>query len=190
MSFCAESTDEGAIEAKVDAGDAKAEEVLSAMCYQIAKIVGTAAITLEGKVDALGFTGGLVNSKFATSRLRRWTGWLAPIYVFQEQNEMEALAARASRWADFIFVSDGRAMEAKAREAGLSSVPGDVVDCLGKREAAEKTVALVREVRADILLASDLRMGNVLHKAFTYVAKKRVVVAVMGSEGSHFESVI
>ena len=91
------TADVGAIEARADTGDAKAEELLSAMCYQIGKDIGAAAAVLRGKVDALGFTGGLVNSKFVMDRLREQTSWLAPVHVFQEQNEMEALALGALR---------------------------------------------------------------------------------------------
>lgn len=35
--------------------------------------------------------------------------------------------------------------------------------------------------KADILLVSDLRMGNVLHKAITYFANKRVGCAIIGT---------
>ncbi|MEL7622376.1 MAG: bifunctional enoyl-CoA hydratase/phosphate acetyltransferase [Clostridiales bacterium] len=34
---------------------------------------------------------------------------------------------------------------------------------------------------ADILLMSDIRMGNVLHKAITYIAKKPLATAIMGA---------
>ncbi|MDR2136802.1 MAG: butyrate kinase, partial [Synergistaceae bacterium] len=91
------TADVGAIEARSSAGDAQAEEILSSMCYQIAKSVGAAAVSLKGRVDALGFTGGLVNSKFVMNRLREWTEWIAPVHVFQEQNELTALAAAALR---------------------------------------------------------------------------------------------
>lgn len=36
--------------------------------------------------------------------------------------------------------------------------------------------------RADILLMSDINMGNALHKAITYFAKKKVAVVVMGAQ--------
>jgi len=35
--------------------------------------------------------------------------------------------------------------------------------------------------KADILLVSDIRMGNVLHKAITYFAKKRIGSIIMGT---------
>jgi butyrate kinase len=92
------TADVGSIEARADAGDAKAEEVLSAMSYQIAKSIGAAAVSLKGEIDALGFTGGLVNSKFVMNRLREQTAWIAPVHVFQEQNELEALALGALRY--------------------------------------------------------------------------------------------
>ena len=78
------------------------------------------------------------------------------------------VAAGASRFADFLFVGDAQAIEARAAEACLPAVPGEIVDCRGEREAAERAVALVREGRADMpmkgLMATSVFLKAVLDK--------------------------
>lgn len=50
-------------------------------------------------------------------------------------------------------------------------------------EASAKHKGLTGNVagNADILLVSDIRMGNVLHKAITYIAQKKVGSVIMGT---------
>ena len=78
------------------------------------------------------------------------------------------VAAGASKWAEFLFVGEASMIEQKSRQAGFSSVPGEVLHCSGEREAAEKTVALVREGRADIpmkgLMPTSVFLKAVLDK--------------------------
>lgn len=47
--------------------------------------------------------------------------------------------------------------------------------------AAHKKIHSEVAGRADILVVSDIRMGNVLHKAVTYIARKKVASVVMGT---------
>jgi butyrate kinase len=50
---------------------------------------------LFGKVDAILLTGGLARSEYIISRLRQRIEFLAPVYCFPGEDEMEALALNA-----------------------------------------------------------------------------------------------
>ena len=78
-------------------GNERAALILDAMAYGIAKEIGSDAAVLKGKVDAIGLTGGLANSEYLTSRIRERVSFLAPVYLFPGESEMEALALGALR---------------------------------------------------------------------------------------------
>lgn len=86
------TTDIPAIIKSIEAGDQKAELVLNAMIYQVAKSVGAAAVVLYGKVDAILLTGGIAHSEYVTSRLKERVSFLAPVHVYPGEDELEALA--------------------------------------------------------------------------------------------------
>ena len=91
-------TDNGLeIEDRIKDGDKKAELILKAMCYQVAKEIGASAAVLEGKVDAIFLTGGLAYDKFIVDEITRMNGFIAPIHVYPGENEMEALSQGALR---------------------------------------------------------------------------------------------
>jgi butyrate kinase len=50
---------------------------------------------LCGKVDAIILTGGLVYSDYIVEKLRERIEYLAPVYCYPGENEMEALAMNA-----------------------------------------------------------------------------------------------
>ena len=54
-------------------------------------------------------------------------------------------------------------------------------NAISEESAKHKGVKGVVAGNADILLVSDIRMGNVLHKAITYYAKKRVGSVIIGT---------
>lgn len=85
------------IEEMADNGDEKANLVLSAMAYAIAKEIGSDAAVLEGEVDAIALTGGIAYSKFVTSRITKYVKFIAPLYIYPGESEMEALAMGALR---------------------------------------------------------------------------------------------
>lgn len=89
------TTDIPAIIKSIDEGDEKAELVLNAMIYQVAKSVGAAAVVLYGKVDAILLTGGIAHSDYVTSRLKERVSFLAPVHVYPGEDELEALVANA-----------------------------------------------------------------------------------------------
>ena len=53
------------------------------------------ATVLCGKVDAILLTGGIAYSDYVVSRLKKRISFLAPIYVYPGENEMESLAFNA-----------------------------------------------------------------------------------------------
>ena len=89
------TTDIPAIVASIEKGDQKAELILNAMIYQVAKGIGAAAVTLYGKIDAILLTGGITHSEYVVSRLTARISFLAPVHVYPGEDELEALAQNA-----------------------------------------------------------------------------------------------
>ncbi len=89
------TTDVQAIIGRIEEGDTHAELVLNAMIYQIAKSVGAAAVVLYGKVDAILLTGGIAHNDYVVSRLKERVSFLAPVFVYPGEDELEALAMNA-----------------------------------------------------------------------------------------------
>lgn len=89
------TTDVPAILKSIEEGDQKAELVIDAMIYNVAKAIGAASVVLYGKIDAILLTGGIAYSDYIVSRLRKRISFLAPVEVYPGENEMEALALNA-----------------------------------------------------------------------------------------------
>ena len=85
------------VEAAVKAGDAKAEVIYRAMAYQIAKDIGAMAAVLSGDVDGVVLTGGLAHSGMLTGWVEQRVRFIAPVFVFPGEDEMEAMAEGALR---------------------------------------------------------------------------------------------
>ncbi len=80
------------IEARIRNGDSYAALVLKAQALQIAKCVGELCVVLKGDCDAIILTGGVAYSKMLMDMVIEYVGFLAPVYVYPGENEMEALA--------------------------------------------------------------------------------------------------
>lgn len=89
------TSDIRAIERAANEGNAKAYEVLDAMCYQTAKDIGAYATVLKGKVDAIILIGGMANSKFITEHITDRVKFIAPVVVLPGEREMESLCLTA-----------------------------------------------------------------------------------------------
>ncbi|MDR3201062.1 MAG: butyrate kinase [Spirochaetales bacterium] len=85
------------VEKKAAAGDAQAKLVRGAMVYQVAKEIGSMAVVLEGKIDAILLTGGIAHSETFTADLRSKVQFLAPVFVYPGENELFALAYNGNR---------------------------------------------------------------------------------------------
>jgi butyrate kinase len=86
-----------AVEARINAGDARARLVYEAMAYQVAKEIGAMATVLKGEVDAVILTGGLAHSEMLLAWIRERVAWIGPVLVYPGEDEMLALAQGALR---------------------------------------------------------------------------------------------
>ena len=86
------TSDAAKIHALVEAGDQKACTVWNAMIYQLCKSIGAMAAVLEGRVDGILLTGGLMRYEDILEGVRSRCGWIAPITVYPGECEQEAMA--------------------------------------------------------------------------------------------------
>lgn len=77
---------------RIDHGDLHSMLILRAMCYTTAKAIGEMAVALKGHVDAILITGGVAHSKRLTDFIAEHVDYIAPIYVYPGENELESLA--------------------------------------------------------------------------------------------------
>ena len=80
---------------RINHGDEQAHLLVDAMLYHTAKQITAEAAVLCGNVDAILLTGGMAHSDYIVGELRRRVAFLAPVFVFPGENEMEALAINA-----------------------------------------------------------------------------------------------
>ncbi len=92
----------GKIRKKVLAGDKKADLVLRAMVYQMAKEAGAMAAALQGEVDAVVITGGMAYNLWVTELLEEYLSFLGEVLVFPGEAELEALTRGVLRVMDKI----------------------------------------------------------------------------------------
>ncbi len=85
------------VEKMIEAGDEKAELVLRAMAYGVAKSIGQLAVIRSGAVDQIVITGGIAYSKRITDWITEKVSFIAPVSVIPGEKEMEALAAGGLR---------------------------------------------------------------------------------------------
>jgi len=85
------------VHAMVDAGDTRAIRVWQAMIYQICKDIGAMAAVLEGDVDGIVLTGGLLRFDDVLADITRRCGFIAPVTAYPGEFEQEAMAAGAMR---------------------------------------------------------------------------------------------
>jgi len=85
------------VEKAVGKGDAKSELIYRAMAYQIAKDIGAMATVLGGKVDGIVLTGGIAHSEMLTGWVKQRTEFVAPVFIFPGEDEMEAMAEGSMR---------------------------------------------------------------------------------------------
>lgn len=87
------------VEELAAAGNEKAQFIQEALFYQVAKIIGEMSTVLEGEVDAILLTGGLAFNTSLETYLKTKTGFIAPIFTYPGEDELEALALNALRVA-------------------------------------------------------------------------------------------
>jgi len=80
------------VEQMIDSGDAGAKLVYEAMALNTAKNIGEEATVVNGDVEAIILTGGVTHSKMFTQMIREHVEFIAPVFVYPGENEMESLA--------------------------------------------------------------------------------------------------
>jgi len=65
------------------------------MIYQIAKEIGAMHVAVGCDTDAIVLTGGMVRAQRVRNGLQQRVGKLAPVLVYEQSLEMEALACGA-----------------------------------------------------------------------------------------------
>lgn len=83
------------IEDRAAAGDAKFAPVYDSFIYGVAKQIGAMAAAMEGKVDAIVLTGGVVRGPLLVKKLKKYVSFIAPVHVVIKNSEMLALAEAA-----------------------------------------------------------------------------------------------
>ena len=91
------TSDADEIYRRVQEGDKEAALVWEALGYNIVKYIGSMAVVLKGKVDAILLTGRYTRFTSLLDYIRDYVGWIAPIYVYENEVEQEAMAAGALR---------------------------------------------------------------------------------------------
>ncbi|MGQ8336146.1 butyrate kinase [Sunxiuqinia sp. A32] len=87
------------VEKMVQRNDEKAKLIQDALAYQVAKSIGEMAVVLDGKIDGILLTGGMAYSEYLTNYIRQRTEFLAKVFIYPGEDELEALARNALRVA-------------------------------------------------------------------------------------------
>ena len=82
---------------RIAEGDKQAELAYRTMAYQVSKEICALAAPLQGKVDAILFTGGFAYDKMLMGWIEEYVSFLAPVHIYPGEDEMLALAQGALR---------------------------------------------------------------------------------------------
>lgn len=85
---------------RAEAGDEACSRAWDAMVYQICKEIGAMAAALGGNVDGILLGGGMVHNKGLVRAIEERCGWIAPVFAYPGEFELEAMAAGARRVLD------------------------------------------------------------------------------------------
>lgn len=77
--------------------DKYASMVWDTMIYQIEKCIGSMAAVLHGRVDGILLGGGMVYNNELVDSIKEACSFIAPVYAYPGEFEMEAMAAGAVR---------------------------------------------------------------------------------------------
>ncbi|WP_455538904.1 butyrate kinase [Terrisporobacter sp.] len=91
------TSDAREVEKMINNGDKNAEKIYHAMAYQIAKSIGQLSVVFKEKIDGIVLTGGVAYSEMLTNWIKEYVSFLAPVYIFKGENELESLAFGALR---------------------------------------------------------------------------------------------
>jgi butyrate kinase len=83
------------VEKMAASGDEKAQLIQDALIYQVAKMIGEMAVVLEGNIDGILLTGGIAFSENLTGQITKKVKFLARVFVYPGEDELQALAMNA-----------------------------------------------------------------------------------------------
>ena len=83
------------VEEMAATGNQQAQLIQQALYYQVAKIIGEMAVVLEGNIDAILLTGGMAFSRNLIKAISTKVNFLAPVYDYPGEDELQALAMNA-----------------------------------------------------------------------------------------------
>ncbi|MCD6595962.1 butyrate kinase [bacterium] len=79
------------VKKRIAQGDQQVKIIVEAMAYQIGKYIGAYAAVLDGDIDAILITGGIAYNEWFTDMIMPKIKWIAPVYIFPGEDEMEGL---------------------------------------------------------------------------------------------------
>lgn len=82
---------------RAEDGDKNADMVWNTMIYQIIKSIGAMATVLNGEIDGILLSGGMVYSKDLVSKITDACNWISTVTAYPGEFEMEAMASGAMR---------------------------------------------------------------------------------------------
>ena len=91
------TSDAREVVAMAEQGNTYAALVWDTMVYQIVRYIGAMAGVLHGKVDGILLGGGMVHNKDLVAQITNACSWIAPVFAYPGEFELEAMAAGASR---------------------------------------------------------------------------------------------
>ena len=89
------TTDSREAEKMIQDGDEHAKLIYDAMALNVAKNIAKCAPGVCGRVDAILLTGGIAHNKRLTDFIAAHVDFIAPVFVYPGENELEALARNA-----------------------------------------------------------------------------------------------
>jgi butyrate kinase len=85
------------VEKRMLAGDEKAALIWNSLAYRTAKEIGALCAVVEGGIDGIILTGGMVHSQRMANRIKAFVGKFAEVSVYPGEKESEALAESVYR---------------------------------------------------------------------------------------------
>ena len=81
----------------IEDGNKYAKLIWDSFIYQIEKYIGAMSMVLKGRVDGILLGGGIVHNEELVERISEDCSWIAPVYAYPGEFEMEAMAFGAIR---------------------------------------------------------------------------------------------
>jgi butyrate kinase len=85
------------LENRAKKGDPSAAFMIDGMAHMIAREIAAFCTILFWKVDAIGITGAIAKSNYIVDRIKKEVEFIAPVYIYPGEFEMQALAAGGLR---------------------------------------------------------------------------------------------